>query len=115
MIDTSNLLDDVAFAKGLLEKETLSNSDIVFSLRNLLKMKYYPVAVKYFFSDEDMADFKKTVAYKKALHPFTFCQYVAASRQRGTSCWEPMRKPDVRMRNMLWAGKTSMNPRSKAT
>ena len=52
MIDTSVLLDDVAFAKAILEKKELSNADIVFSLRNLLRMKYYPVAVKFFFSEE---------------------------------------------------------------
>ena len=43
MIDTAKLLDDVEFAKAMLENE-LSNTDIVFALRNLLKMKYYPVA-----------------------------------------------------------------------
>ena len=36
MIDTSILLNDVDFAKAMLEKKELSNSDIVFSLRNLL-------------------------------------------------------------------------------
>ncbi len=61
----------------------LSNADIVFSLRNFLKMKYYPVAVKYFFSEDELADFKKNADYKTALHPYTFCHYVAASRQRG--------------------------------
>jgi len=83
MIDTDKLLNDVALAQGILEKDDVSNSDIVFILRNLLKMKYYPVAIKLFYSNEDFDEFKKTVAYKTAVHPFTFCQYVAASRQRG--------------------------------
>ena len=54
MLDTRLLMDDVSLAKGLLENAAandgkLSPSDIVFGLRNLLKMKYYPVAIKYFF------------------------------------------------------------------
>jgi uncharacterized protein (DUF169 family) len=83
MIDTSQLLNDVEFAEAMLEKDKLSNSDLVFSLRNLLKMKYYPVAIKFFFEESELADFKKKVEYKIALHPFTFCHYVAASRQCG--------------------------------
>ena len=83
MIDTSLLLDDVEFAKALLEKGKLDKSDIVFALRNILKMKYYPVAIKFFFSDKELDDFKQKTEYKVALHPFTFCQYVAPARQRG--------------------------------
>ena len=54
MIDTQTYMSDVDLAKELLDNADknngkLSNSDIVFGLRNLLKMKYYPVAVKYFF------------------------------------------------------------------
>ena len=83
MIDTTLLLDDVGFAKALLEKDRLSGADIVFALRNLLKMKYYPVAVKFFFSEEELEDFKKKARYKVGVHSFTFCHYLAASRQRG--------------------------------
>ncbi len=87
-IDTAEYLDDVVLAGSLLENAeqnggVLSVSDIVFSLRNLLKMKYYPVGVKYFFSEDELENFKKTIDYKTALHPYTFCHYVAASRQRG--------------------------------
>ncbi len=83
MIDSQQVLDDVQFAEAMLEKETLSKSDLVFSLRNLLKMKYYPVAIKYFFSEDELNAFKKSVEYKVGLHPYTFCHFVAASRQRG--------------------------------
>lgn len=83
MIDTTLLLDDIGFAKALLDKGTLSNSDIVFALRNLLKMKYYPVAVKLFFSKGELEDFKKNAEYRVGTHGFTFCHYLAASRQRG--------------------------------
>jgi uncharacterized protein (DUF169 family) len=87
-LDTHRYLNDVALAEALLENAelnggSLSNSDIVFSLRNFLKMKYYPVAVKYFFSNAELTDFKKNTDYKTAIHPYTFCHYVAASRQRG--------------------------------
>ena len=86
--DTHHYLNDVALAESLLENAgqnggRLSKSDIVFSLRNFLKMKYYPVAVKFFFSNSELTDFKKHTDYKTAFHPYTFCHYVAASRQRG--------------------------------
>ena len=91
MIDTSQLLDDVSFAKALLDKKSLSNADIVFALRNLLRMKYYPVAVKFFFSQSELDAFKKNTEYKVSAHPFTFCHYLAASRQRGDILLSPER------------------------
>jgi len=83
MIDAELLLDDVAFAKAMAEKEDLTNPDLVFTLRNLLRMKYYPVAIKFFYVDAELQEFKRNVKYKAATHPFTMCHYVAASRQRG--------------------------------
>jgi uncharacterized protein (DUF169 family) len=83
MINTTMLLNDVDFAKAMLEKKELNNSDIVFSLRNLLRMKYYPVAVKFFFAEDELSTFKRNSEHKTALHPFTFCHHLAASRQRG--------------------------------
>ena len=87
-INTERYLDDVQLAKALIENAEqnngkLTNSDIVFALRNLLKMKYYPVAVKYFFSETELEAFKKNVDYQVAFRPYTFCHFVAASRQRG--------------------------------
>ena len=87
-IDTARYLNDVELAETLLENALpnegkLSNSDVVFSLRNFLKMKYYPVAVKYFFSETELKKFRNIADYKTAFHPYTFCHYVAASRQRG--------------------------------
>lgn len=89
MIDSKTMLDDVAFAKAMLEKKTLSGADLVFALRNLLRMKYYPVAVKFFFAKEELDDFKKKADYKVSAHPFTFCHYLAASRQRGDVLLSP--------------------------
>lgn len=83
MIDSKKLLDDVEFAKAMLEKEHLNSSDIVFTLRNLLRMKYYPVAVKYFFSEEELEEFKKSTDYRVPIKRYTFCHHVAVSRQRG--------------------------------
>ena len=87
-IDTETYLDDVALAEALLEKAALndgvlSHADIVFGLRNLLKMTYFPVAVKYFYSHTELETFKNENEYKIALRPYTFCHFVAASRQRG--------------------------------
>ena len=83
MMESELLLDDVAFAKAMLGKRELSNADLVFTLRNLLRMKYYPVAFKFFFSAEELQAFKKNVGYKVGLHPYTVCHSVAAARQRG--------------------------------
>ena len=89
MIDSMEMLDDVAFAKTMLAKKALSGADLVFSLRNLLRMKYYPVAVKFFFSQEELDTFKKNSEYKVSAHPFTFCHYLASSRQRGDILLSP--------------------------
>jgi uncharacterized protein (DUF169 family) len=82
-MDTAMLLDDVKFAETMLERGKLSNSDIVFTLRNILKMKYYPVAVKFFYSQDELDDFKKNTDYKIAHRAFTLCHYVALARQKG--------------------------------
>ena len=87
-VDYSFCLDDVALANSMLasaEKNggKINDAGIVFALRNILKMKYYPVAVKYFFDEDELEDFKNNAEYKISLHPVTFCSYVAASRQRG--------------------------------
>ncbi|MGC8659541.1 MAG: DUF169 domain-containing protein [Desulfomonilaceae bacterium] len=82
-MDTERLLNDVDFASDMLAKPKLSKADMVFTLRNLLKMKYYPVAVKYFFSNDELNQFKRNASYKTAVRPLTLCQFVAASRQRG--------------------------------
>ncbi len=83
MIESELFLDDVAFAKAMLAKEDLSNADLVFTLRNLLRMKYYPVAVKFVYSEDELEKIKKADKYKVGVHPYTFCHNVAASRVRG--------------------------------
>lgn len=88
MINTQVYMDDIQLAKELLDNAKtdngkLSDSDITFGLRSLLKMKYFPVAVKFFYNEKDLEDFKANANHKIALHPYTFCHFVAASRQRG--------------------------------
>lgn len=77
------LLDDREFAEHMLEKEELSNADITLTLRNLLKLKYYPVAIKFFFDQKELDEFKENYRYKIASKPLTFCHYSATSRQKG--------------------------------
>ncbi len=86
VVDSELLLDDKRFAEVMLEKKHtvgLTKADMVFILRNLLKMKYYPVAVKFFFSKDEVEKFKQEHEYLVACNPFTFCHFSAASRQRG--------------------------------
>lgn len=87
-IDYHLMLDDVSFSKKVLEvadknEGKINDAGIVFTLRNILRMKYYPVAVKYFFNEKELNNFTSNCDYKTSLHPVTFCSYVAASRQRG--------------------------------
>ncbi|MGQ9824993.1 MAG: DUF169 domain-containing protein [Desulfotomaculales bacterium] len=83
-IDSEILLNDRVFAETMLGKSKLSRADLAFILRNLLKLEYYPVAVKFFYKDEEVAAFKKDHPdYRVAAHPYTFCHFSAASRQRG--------------------------------
>ena len=83
MINSSLFLDDVDFANAMLEKEKLDGADIALVLRNLLRMKYYPVAVKFIFNQDELDAFKKGGGYKVPKHGFTFCHSLAFSRQRG--------------------------------
>lgn len=76
------ILDDVEFSRTMMAKNSLSKADMVFILRNLLRLKYYPVAVKFFYSEEDVEEFKKGT-YKVGRLPYTFCHLSAISRQSG--------------------------------
>jgi len=82
-IDSELLLDDTAFAEYMLEKNKLNNADIVLVLKDLLKLKYYPVAIKFFFDEKEFAEFKKNGNYKVPTKPLTFCHYSSASRLKG--------------------------------
>lgn len=85
-IDSEALLDDRRFSEMmLLKRETtgLSKADMVFTLRNLLKLKYYPVAVKFFYDEKELEKFKFEHEYLVACNPFTFCHFSAESRQKG--------------------------------
>ena len=82
-VDSELLLDDVRFAECMLEKGKLSYADMVFVLRNLLRLKYYPVAIKFFFLEEELREFKEKTKYRLASKPLTFCHFSAASRQEG--------------------------------
>ncbi len=85
-IDSEMLLDDRKFAEIMLLKkgtEGLSKADMVFTLRNLLKLKYYPVAIKFFYDEGELQKFKEEHSYLVACNPFTFCHFSAESRQKG--------------------------------
>jgi uncharacterized protein (DUF169 family) len=85
-IDSEVLLDDRKFAEAMLlkkDKAGLSRADMVFVLRNLLRLKYYPVAVKFFYDEAEVEKFKAEHEYLVACNPFTFCHFCAESRQKG--------------------------------
>jgi len=77
MIDTQAYVNDVELSKQLLENTEknngrLSNSDVVFALRNILKMKYYPVAVKYFFDQKEPLNFYDFDGYRLEYNDWWF-------------------------------------------
>ncbi|MCL6446823.1 MAG: DUF169 domain-containing protein [Armatimonadetes bacterium] len=82
-VNSELLLDDRMFAEAMLMKEQLGNADLTFALRNLLKLEYYPVAVKFFYLENEIEQFKNANGYRIAARPYTFCHFSAASRQRG--------------------------------
>ncbi len=82
VINSELVLDDKTFAETMLSKE-LTKADMVFILRNLLRLKYYPVAVKFFYDEGELEEFKRSTRYKMGRLPYTFCHFSACSRQRG--------------------------------
>lgn len=82
-LDSALLLDDVRFADFMLNKGKPDKSDIVFIYRNLLKLKYFPVGVKYIYSQEQLERFTNENRYKTSVKALTYCHYSAASRQDG--------------------------------
>ncbi len=86
IVNSDLLLDDKRFAEVMLTKKKVSGltkADMVFILRNLLKLKYYPVAIKFFYNQDELEEFKESTDYLVAVNPITFCLFSAASRQRG--------------------------------
>ncbi len=75
----SSLLDSLKFAELMLSSE-LDMEKITISLMNLLRLKYYPIAIKFSFENFDRDTYSD---YKTANKFFTFCQYTALSRQEG--------------------------------
>lgn len=64
----------------LVEKDKLSYAEISDILERLLKLDFPPVAVKFFFDEEEM---KRYPPERIPAHPITFCAFVAASRSSG--------------------------------
>ncbi|MEO5357275.1 MAG: DUF169 domain-containing protein [Nitrospirae bacterium YQR-1] len=61
----------------------MNNKEIQNILMNELRLMHYPVAVKFFFNDLELEDFKDNVSYHIPVHPITFCQFEIGSRMKG--------------------------------
>ena len=48
-----------------------------------LRLYHYPVAVKFFFDDEELATFKEKAEFYVPVKPMTFCQWELAARMKG--------------------------------
>jgi len=65
---------------ALAEKDKLSYQEASDIFERLLKLDFPPVAVKFFFDEEEMGQYKPD---RIPLHPITFCAFIAASRSSG--------------------------------
>jgi uncharacterized protein (DUF169 family) len=52
-------------------------------LMDELRLMHYPIAVKFFFSDEELEAFRSSHDYFEPVKPMTFCQWEIAPRMKG--------------------------------
>ncbi len=63
---------------------SLSYQEMHEALYNGLRLYHHPIAVKYLFSDEEVADFEANAdEYFTPVKPMTFCQWEIAARMKG--------------------------------
>ena len=63
--------------------EKITCKDMQKILMDELRLMHYPIAVKFFFKDEELKDFTKNASYFEAVKPLTFCQFEIAARMKG--------------------------------
>ena len=51
-------------------------------LMDALRLYHHPIAVLFLFSDEEIAEFKKTYEYVSPVKPITYCQWEIATRMQ---------------------------------
>jgi len=62
---------------------SLSYKEMHQTLMEELRLYHYPVAVKFFFDDEELATFKEKAEFYVPVKPMTFCQWELAARMKG--------------------------------
>lgn len=63
----------------------LSYKEMQRVLMQELRLYHYPIAVKYFFKDEEIEEFQDNVEHFQPVKPMTFCQWEIAARMKGQS------------------------------
>lgn len=83
------------------------------TLMDELRLMHYPIAVKYFFDEKELEDFKNNAIFYVPTHPLTFCQFEIAPRMKGQTVlctketlgcsnaayvlgWKPYDEPEVK-------------------
>ncbi|MGE4553380.1 MAG: DUF169 domain-containing protein, partial [Desulfovibrionaceae bacterium] len=62
----------------------MTNQEMHAALYDNLRLYHFPVAIKFLFKDEDVADFEnRTAEYVTPVKPMTFCQWEIAARMKG--------------------------------
>jgi uncharacterized protein (DUF169 family) len=61
----------------------LSYKEMQQVLMDELRLMHYPIAVKFFFKDEELAEFRNNVDHFEPTKPMTFCQWEIAPRMKG--------------------------------
>ncbi|WP_028319684.1 DUF169 domain-containing protein [Desulfobulbus elongatus] len=62
---------------------TLSYKEMQHILMEELRLYHFPIAVKFFFDQSEVAEFKKVHDYYTPVKPMTFCQWEIAARMKG--------------------------------
>ncbi len=62
---------------------TLSYKEIQHTLMAELRLYHFPVAVKFFFDQEEIDEFKQAHEFYTPVKPMTFCQWEIAARMKG--------------------------------
>jgi len=73
----------------VLEKEgdtvsdRLKRREMQKVLMDELRLMHYPIAVKFFFVEEELREFMDNAPHYEAVKPLTFCQFEIAARMKG--------------------------------
>lgn len=61
----------------------MNYKEIQHTLMEQLRLMHLPIAIKFFFNDTELDEFKTNVTYHVPVHPITYCQFEIGPRMKG--------------------------------